>query len=234
MNVRRPLVSVALLVAVALAGTAKAEEPPSVTFSPPPPGTIVRSSLVYLAGEAMHSQWRAVLSKKRVGAGDNGDAFYQWYLSMYAIDGTTYSLKFQSPRDGGPLTAVAKAHGAKLWFPMQSAKIVGVGEFIEPAVQQVVVQTHESAADCGASTITVFAYDPKTGKPFPSATVTNGCDLNASIVRAGDRAAIRLAGPYYGPNAAMCCPTKPKATATLRYSNGKWSEAPSYFPLKAR
>lgn len=234
MKTLRSVVALAIFAAVELGGVAGAEEPPGFTFSPVPPGAVVQSSLVYLAGEAMHTQWRTVLSKKHVGIGTDGTAFYQWYLSIYAIDGATYHLKYQSPRDGGPLTVVAKASNAQLWFPVQSAKIVGVGEFMGAAAQQVVVQAHEFAADCGSSTVAVFAYDPKGGKPFPSAVATNGCELSASVVRAGELAALRLSGPYYGRNAAMCCPTKPKATATLKYLNGRWTEKPNYFPLKAR
>ena len=234
MTILRSALSLAFFIAIAPCATAVAEEPAAFTFSPAPPGTTVQSGVVYLAGEAMHSQWRAVISKKKLGTSDDGTAFYQWYFSLYAIDGATYRLKYRSPRDGGPLSAVTKANGANLWFPMQSVKIVGTGEFMQPAVQQVVVQSHESAADCGGGTVSVFAYNSKTGKPFPSATVTNGCDLSARIVRANGSAAIRLVGPYYGPNAAMCCPTKPKAAATLRYVNGKWVETPSYYQLKAQ
>jgi hypothetical protein len=212
----------------------KGAEPSAFTYSPQPPGSILESRIVYLAGEGMHSQWRAVLSRKAVGTGDDGKRFYQYYLSLYQIEGSTYRLRFQSPRDGGPFTAVTKANGANLWFPVQSARLVGTGEFIAPAVQQLVVQSHEMAADCGLSTVTVFAYDAALKKIVPSAVVTNYCDLQATVENSNSKETLRLAGPYYGHDAPLCCPTKPKAVATLRYLGGRWVQTPQYFPLKKK
>jgi hypothetical protein len=207
------------------------EEPAQVTFSPPPPGSTVQSQLVYLNGEAMHSQWRAVASKKLVGSA-NGNSFYQWYLSIYAIDDATYRLKYQSPANGGPLALVERANGAKLWFPMQQLRIVGAAELMQPATQQLIVQSHEMAADCGASTVTVLMSNAG-GQVVPAVSVRNGCELNASIVHGSGGDAVALTGPYYGPNAPLCCPTKTHAIATLRYAKGKWSVKPSYFSLYA-
>lgn len=215
-------------------GVVQGAEPSTFTYAPLPPGSVVESRLVYLAGEGMHSQWRAVVSKKQVGKGNDGTPFFQYYLSVYQIDGSTYHLKYQSPQNGGPFATVEKAHGANLWFPVQSARIVGTGEFIAPAVQQLVVQSHEMAADCGLSTVTVFAYDAARAKVVPVATVTNYCDLQAAVVNSKSKPALRLRGPYYGPDAAVCCPTKPKAVAKLRYAGRRWVETPRYFPLKEK
>lgn len=205
------------------------EEPAHVTFSPAPPGSSVQSQLVYLNGEAMHSQWRAVASKKLVGAA-NGYSFYQWYLSIYAIDEATYRLKYQSPANGGPLARVTQVHGAKMWFPMQELRIVGAAELMQPATQQLVVQSHETGADCGAATVSVLTSNA-VGQVAPAVSVQNGCELSASIVHGANGDTIALSGPYYGPNAALCCPIKPHASATLRYADGKWSVKPNYFQL---
>jgi hypothetical protein len=227
--------AVALVAGIALSSAAAREaELARVTYSPVPPGSIVQSRVVYLAGEAMHAQWRAVISKRPVGTMDNGERSYQYYLSLYQIRGSTYRLRFQSPKDGGPLTVLAKARGANVWFPFQSARIVGTGELLAPAVQQVVVQSHEMAADCGVATVTVFAYDKARGRVVPTAIVRNPCDLEASIVNPAAHAELRLQGPYYARDAALCCPTKPKAVATLRYIRGKWVEEPDYFPLSRK
>jgi hypothetical protein len=207
------------------------EEPAHVTFSPPPPGSAVQSQLIYLSGEAMHGQWRAVASKKLVGSA-NGNSFYQWYLSIYAIDEATYRLKYQSPANGGPLSVVEQANGAKLWFPVQQLRIVGAAELMEPATQQLVVQSHEMAADCGASTVTVLTSNGG-GQVVPAVSVRNGCELSASIVHGANGDAVALSGPYYGRDAPLCCPTKTHASATLRYANGKWSVRPNYFSLYA-
>lgn len=177
----------------------------------------------------MHSQWRAVASRKLVGSA-NGNSFYQWYLSIYAIAEATYQLRYQSPANGGPLAVVMQANGAKLWFPMQQLRIVGTAELMQPATQQLVVQSHEMAADCGESTVTVLTSNAG-GQVVPAVSVRNGCELTASIVRGSSGDAITLSGPYYGPKAPLCCPTKAHASATLRYANGKWSVRPNYFPL---
>ncbi|MEO7201865.1 MAG: hypothetical protein ABI431_04010, partial [Candidatus Tumulicola sp.] len=115
---RRLLTSAALLaLAALLCLPVTAEEPPHPTFSPSAPGSVVQSQVVYLAGQAMHSQWRAVISK-RIAGKSSGTTFYQWYLSIYQIDDTTYHLRYQSPRDGGPLSKLEKASGGDMWYPL--------------------------------------------------------------------------------------------------------------------
>ena len=208
-----------------------AEEPAHVTYAPAPPGAVSQNQLVYLAGEAMHAQWRAVASKQLIGQG-NGTSFYQWYLSVYALDGSTYRLRYQSPANGGPLSKVTQASGgAKMWFPVQTLQIAGTGEFQKPGVQQLVVSSHEMAADCGSAVVTVFAAGAN-GAVVPAVSVRNGCSLKATITHAttpGARDAIVLSGPYYNATAPMCCPTKAKAAAVLSYRNGRWTETPKYF-----
>lgn len=206
-----------------------AAEPPHTTFSPTPPGAIVQNQLVYLSGEAMHSQWRGVLSKKVVGT-SGSDSFYQWYISIYRLDDTTYKLQYQSP-PSGPLEKVTKVDSS-MWMPAQSAAIVGVGEFMEAGVQQLVTTSHETGADCGSETVTIFRYDDRSGKVVPAATLQNGCTLTTKIVSpSSGNSYLLLTGPYYGPKAAMCCPTKNKASATLKFVDGKWVESPTYFTL---
>jgi hypothetical protein len=216
--------------AFALAGAASAAEPRQFVYSPEPPGAIVQSRVVYLAGQAMSSQWRGVVSKKLVGT-SAGMSFYQWYVSIYQIDGDTYRLRYQSPVNGGPFDKVEKANDATMWFPAQSGSIVGAAQLMEPAVEQLVVATHQTGADCGSADLTVFGYDAKTDKVVPEVTVENGCDLSAKIVHGKNGApdALLLTGPYYNEHAAMCCPTKANASATLIYSDGKWTETPDYF-----
>jgi hypothetical protein len=197
-------------------------------WSPAPPGTIVQNQNVAFNGESAIGAWRALTSKELAGSG-NGQQFYQWYLSIYAFRNGAYRLRYQSPRNGGPLSRVEQANGAKMWFPVQTVRIVGPASLMHAGVQQLVVQSHEMAADCGSSTVTVFATKPG-GSIGPVATVTNSCDLAAKISQ--DGASIELSGPYYKADAPLCCPTKPKVTAALRYAGGKWSETPNYFKLE--
>jgi hypothetical protein len=223
----RLTLAAALLGVLVLAVRAIAEEPPSYTFSPLPPGTVVQNQLLYLAGDAMHSQWRAVASKKLLGT-SNGTSFYQWYLSVYAIDDTTYQLKYQSPAKGGPLSKVTRPNGAPMWFPLQTLKIDAPAQLMGDGKDDLVVESHETGADCGSATVTVFATD-SNGKVVPAVSVRNGCELTASTINSKDGPTLWLTGPYYAANAAMCCPTKPKANAMLSYTNGKWVETPSYY-----
>ena len=207
---------------------ALAPAPASDEFVPPLPGSVVQSRYVAFNGEGTNDRWRAVAGKKLVGSG-NGRDFYQWYLSIYAWRRGAYRLRYQSPDNGGPLTRVTQARGAKMWFPVQQLRIVGTAALMRPGGEQLVVESQEMAADCGLATVTVFASGPG-GSLGPAATVENPCDLSATITHAGD--AIELTGPYYAPNAAFCCPTNPHASALLRYRGGVWVESPKYFKIR--
>lgn len=222
----RRTIAIGSIFGIACLGAALAQ-PLRDALMPVPPGTIVQNSAVYLNGQTMNGQWRAVASKKLVGA-SNGTEFYQWYLSVYAMRSDAYHLRYQSPANGGPLSRVTQAAGAKMWFPVQELRIVGPAELMASGVQQLVVQSHEMAADCGSSTVTIFASVPG-GSIAPVVSAQNPCELSATIVRG--HKTILLQGPYYAANAAMCCPTKPKASATLSYRNGKWIESPNYYKL---
>jgi hypothetical protein len=212
-----------------LAPRVSADEPPDFTFDKPVPGAVEQNEKLYLAGDGMHSQWRAILSRVKVGTDGKTD-FYQWYLSIYAIDDTTYKLKYRSPGNGGPFSTVTKAHGAQLWFPMQSAKIDAPISLMMQGKDNLVVESHEAGADCGAATIAVFTTNA-AGNVVPAVSVRNGCSLTAQPVNAAAGAKLLLSGPYYAADAAMCCPTKPNATATLQYLNGTWVETPRYYEL---
>lgn len=199
-----------------------------VTWSPSPPGKLVQSQGVAFNGERSGAAWSAVVSKQLVGSG-NGQEFYQWHLSIYAMQRGAYRLRYESPKNGGPLSRVAQANGVKMWYPVQDINIVGSAALMHSGARQFIVRTHEMAADCGSATVTLFGTKPG-GSIGPILSVENPCDLSAKI--AADGASLVLEGPYYGANAPLCCPTKPHATATLRYRNGKWSETPNYFKFR--
>ena len=232
MRVTRSLLTLVLALALVLPIGSRAAEPSNYTFSPVPPGTVTQSVLLYMAGQAMSSQWRAVASKKLVGT-SFGTKFYQWYLSIYQIDGDVYHLRYQSPANGLPLDKVAKAKGATMWFPLQELTIVGGGQFAHQTIDQLVVSSHQTGADCGAATITVFGYNYKTNKVVRNVSVDNGCSLTAKIVRGtnGANDSLMLSGPYYNATAPMCCPTKNNASATLKFNGTKWVESPDYYKV---
>ena len=204
-----------------------------VTYSPMPPGQIVQSKVVYLTGEAMHSQWRAVLSRNVVGRGGS-QTFYQWYLSIYAVDGSVYRLKYRSPKNAIPFDTVTKANGANVWFPVQDASIAGIGELMgTPSVQQVVIQSHQMAADCGMARVDVLFEDAAMQTIMPTLSIENYCSLSAAVIHDAHGYALQVTGPYYAPDAALCCPTKPRVTAIFRFvANKGWVQTPSaYFRI---
>ena len=229
-RLRVSLAPIAVCLLVAFASVARSEEPPNYTYSPQPPGTILQSQVVYLAGQAMHSQWRGVLSKKLVGT-SAGMPFYQWYVSIYSIDENVYKLKYQSPKNGGPFDTLQRTSDASMWFPGQSGTIVGAAQLVGPGIEQLVVATQQVGADCGSADVTIFGYDLKGAKVVPLLTIENNCGLSAKILHGANGDTLALSGPYYGPHAPNCCPTKSKASATLSYVNGKWVETPNYFKL---
>lgn len=203
-----------------------------ITYIPQPPGTVVQSRVVYLSGESMHGQWRAVVSKRLVGTGAGG-SFYQWYFSIYARRGEVYDVKYQSPRMPVPFDRVTRASGGSMWFPAQSGEIAGAAEFMAPGVQQLVVSSQQTGADCGSARVDVFAYDAASDTVKPVLSLENYCRLDAKIVSRPDAAAeLRLTGPYYAKDAPTCCPTKNNVTAIVRFVNGRWIETPkTYFEI---
>jgi hypothetical protein len=214
----------ALLCAVA----ASAQTSATAGFVPPPPGSVVQNQTVAFNGENAKNAWHAVISKRLVGSG-NGTNFYQWYLSIYGLQRGAYRLRYQSPRNGGPLSHVEQATGAKMWYPIAQIRIVGAANLMHSGVQQLVVQSHEMGADCGGATVTIFATQAG-GRIGAVAAIKNPCDLGAKL--GADGSSVELTGPYYKPDAPMCCPTKTSATAELRYRNGKWIETPNYFKVQ--
>ncbi len=185
----------------------------------------MESRYVDFNGTGASDEWRAVVSKKLLGSA-NGRDFYQWYLLIYHLRRGAYRLRYGSPANGGPLSHVTQANGAKMWFPTQEVAIVGAAALMHRGMQQLVVASHETGADCGGATVTIVATKPG-GTVGPVLSIANPCDLDAKI--AADGASLELTGPYYRTNAPLCCPTNPHASATLRYRDGKWVESPNYF-----
>jgi hypothetical protein len=227
--VRRNLKSLAASIGIALCCVIAAfAQMPPYSFMPAVPGSVAQSESIAFNGKNANDRWQAVVSKQLLGSG-NGRSFYQWYLSIYALRRGAYRLRYESPGNGGPLSRVEQANGAKMWFPVQAVTIVGAAPLMRKGVQQLIVQSHEMSADCGSATVTIFATKPG-GSVGPVATVTNPCDFGAKI--AADGASVELTGPYYAANAPLCCPTKAHVTAVLRYRDGKWTESPNYFKVE--
>lgn len=229
------LTGLSLVLLTAVAGAKPAMQSP-VKYDNAPPGAVVQDVVTYLSGEAMNSKWHVVSSRKAVGRQNGKTPVYQWYISIYAPAANGWTLAWRTPSAGSSLLSnVTKAKGAQLYFPQQSVTIIGGAELEQPAVQDAVVLFHEAAADCGSSTVAIIGDPGRAMKPTVRATVVNGCDLKAKIVKYGNMQAVQLSGPYYGPKAPMCCPTKNNATAKLTYSGQirGWSVTPKYFTVKS-
>lgn len=225
--------SILYALAVFTLSAAAAGAAPKPHYDVSPPGQVVQDTVAYLTGEGMNSAWHVVASRKTIGKQMGKTPVYQWYLSFYAPAQSGAKLVYQLPNDSHVLLSrVTKARGAPLYFPQQDLRIIGAAEFEKAGVQQVVVWDHQSGADCGTADVTVFGANAK-GQIQQSVHVENGCSLEAKIVKHGNLSAVQLSGPYYGPNAAMCCPTKPKASAMLAYANGAWSVNPNYYIISA-
>jgi hypothetical protein len=222
-----------LLAVIAIAALSGAL-PAHPHFDVAPPGRVMQTAAAYLNGDAMHSIWYVVASRKPAGKNMGKVPVYQWYLSFYAPDGDDGGkLVYRLPdKQGTLLSRVEKAHGAEMYFPMQDVKIVGTGQFEHSGVDDVVIWDHQGAADCGASDVTVFGADSNQ-RVVQRIHVENGCSLTAKILQRNGSPAILLSGPYYASNAPMCCPTKPKASATLVYQNGGWKMTPDYYAISA-
>lgn len=197
-------------------------------YSPAPPGQIVQRLSAYFTGDAKDGRYEVVTSRKLVGQED-GKPAYQWYLTIYAPAGEGYVQSWQSP---GPrsalLSRVSRARGAERYFPSQTLWTAGAARLMGGSAQQVIVKSREIGADCGSVSLAILFADPKHADIVgPAVVLSNPCDLDAQIH--GDH--LTLQGPYYSPNAPLCCPTKPRAIATLRYRNGGWIESPRYFKL---
>jgi hypothetical protein len=226
-RMRKPFFSIASVALALCCAVAASAQLPPFTFSPAPTGSVVHAQSVSFNGSSA-DRWEAVLSKKFVGSGA-GRSFYQWFLAIYQLRRGAYRLRYESPYNGGPLSRVSQASGAKMWFPVQEIKIVGSAPLMQKRVQVLVVQSHEMAADCGAAAVTILGT--KAGSTVgPIATVTNPCELTAKI--GADGASLELTGPYYAANAPLCCPTKANVTTVLRYVDGKWTQSPNYFKVE--
>jgi hypothetical protein len=222
--------AIALAAAAVLGAVAATPQPPAHPApAPSPPGIVVSDQQMNL-GAGRSTRWRVVASKRLLGS-NSGTSFYQWILSLYALDGSVYRLRYLSPGNGGPLSRVEQATGGvRMWFPLQSLTVVGPAKLMQPDGSQLVVETHESGADCGSGIVTVFATG-SGGNVAPAVTFRNGCELTVSIDHAtgGDR--LVLHGPYYGPNAPLCCATKRNASATVAFRNGQWLQTPKYYEM---
>jgi hypothetical protein len=194
---------------------------------------MVQDVVAYLSGEGMSSRWHVVASRKLAGKNMGKTPVYQWYLSIYApAQNDVAKLVYRSPGPGNSLLAkIAKANGAELYFPTQQLTIVGPAELERTGIQDVVVLSRQAGADCGSATLAILGAAKKTSKIETRAQVVNPCDLQGEIVRNGDLQAVRLSGPYYAHGAPLCCPTKPHASATIRFRNGTWDISPAIFPV---
>lgn len=226
------------LIIIACAGllsmsSAHAQERPHYHFKPVPPGTIVQNVAFNPAGASMHGRWRAVASRRLLGTAHK-QAFYQWYLSFYRLGALgNYRLAMRSPGKAPTLlSTVKKVPNAAMWFPSQQVKIIGAASLTGTDAQQLVVASHESAADCGSAAVTIFGFDVKHQTLVPLVSMRNPCDLTATLPVQSAGNVVNLIGPAYAKYDPLCCPSQPKAHAVLFFQRGKWRMTPSLYSMK--
>ena len=220
----------AAAIAAAFSATAVAQVYPR--FAPPVPGAVRQNATVFLSGQGMSSHWQAITSRKIAGRMNGKTPVYQWWLSVYSPpNGDTAKLALRSPGSADLLPKVEKAHGADAYFPSEDITIVGGAQLEHPQVDDLVTVSHVIGADCGMATVAIIGADERFHTAI-RARVDNYCDLKAAIVNDGDTQALKITGPYYTKNTPLCCPAKPKVTATLRFRGGKWVMTPACFPLR--
>jgi len=179
---------------------------------------------------AGHAPWLVRVTTEVLGR-DASRTFEQWRIEIERPTALGGGIAYQTPGSDALLDRVEKANGANLWFPNQEAQLLGVGRFLPGVRRQLLVRVYQSGADCGSATIALLGLRGKGRSIGRLASVENACSLAAKIVRSARGDELILSGPYYAPDAALCCPTKPRAQARLLYRGGRWIERPRLFKL---
>jgi hypothetical protein len=222
----------ASLAFVPLAARAQGDLP----FDVRPPGNVVQKVAASL-GLAQKASFVAVVSRVSLRSGSRSTTpTYQPYFTLYRAAAGDKLLRrvYQSPSGNDPLKLVPQMQSIPnapgVWMPGSvDVRVIGSGQLMQPGTSQLVIRVYSAAADCGSATVHVLAFGDQRLHDVVGAQ--NYCSLEAALQPPG----IALTGPYYDRNAALCCPTKNKATALLRYDrrSGKWLIAPQYFRLSA-
>ena len=233
----RPILSSVVLLAI-FSAQRPAHGDGASTFDFPAPGIVAKQQVAYLIGDAMNGRYLAVASRVLLAParGRYSPAQYQPYLTIYAQQPggeITWKRVYQSPSVVDRLKLIPRstrpAPNAP-YFPQTSLTLVGAAEFMQPAIQQLVITVHSASADCGGANTIVLGMD-RPAHLVRRVAYQNSCSLSAKIKStAPDRpASLLLMGPYYAASAALCCPTKPHATATASWTRLGWKQRPSYF-----
>ncbi len=112
------------------------------------------------------------------------------------------------------------------WLPLElTVTSLGAARLIPGAADQLVFAVHEASADCGSASVAVIGLGG--GRPADVATVQNPCSLAVTVTATR----LVLSGPGYKRSDPLCCPSTPKAQASLAYSDDAWRLSPHVFTL---
>jgi hypothetical protein len=112
------------------------------------------------------------------------------------------------------------------WLPLElTVSSLGAARLIPSAGDQLVFAVHEASADCGSASVAVIGLGG--GHPAAVASVQNPCSLAVAVTATR----LILSGPGYKRSDPLCCPSTPKAQASLAYSDGAWRLTPHVFTL---
>jgi hypothetical protein len=129
-----------------------------------------------------------------------------------------------------PSSVVPKVHRVSNypmgWQPlMLLVSSLSAASLVPGQGQQLVFSVHESSADCGTASVHVIGLG--VGTAHELASVQNFCDLTFTVAK--DH--LVLKGPAYKSSDPLCCPSMPKAQATLSSVDGGWKLTPNYYKL---
>lgn len=198
---------------------------------------VLAQKMHVVLGPGRGTKYVAMVWHEPLGTERGSAPRFQPEFVLYRADGFGKGLApvYRSPIRGDSLQLVPEMQPIPntpgVWMPgYVDVRIVGSAQLMGPGENQLVVRIYSSAADCGAATVHVLAVGPGD-RLHDVVRAENYCSLEAALQPPG----IALKGPYYDPNAPLCCPTKNKATALLRYDrkSGKWLIAPQYFRLSS-
>ncbi|MBC5804951.1 MAG: hypothetical protein DLM53_06565 [Candidatus Eremiobacter antarcticus] len=225
------IVCSALLTLMPLGASAKGG-----AFDVRPPGDTMQKIPMTL-GPGRAANFVAIVSREYLqSAGRSSRPRFQPYFSLYRSVAGPAPLRrvYVSPSGSDPLKLVPRMqripNAPGVWMPgYVDVRIVGSAPLMQSGASQLVIRVYSSAADCGSATVHVLALGARDGRLHDVVQAQNYCRLEAALQPGG----VALRGPYYADNAALCCPTKTKASAFLRYDrkNRTWVIAPKYFRL---
>ncbi len=198
---------------------------------------VVAQKMPIVLGTGRRANYVAIVWHEDLSTPENTTQRFQPFFELYRANAAGKRqgpAVYRSPSRDDPLKLVPKMqpipNARGVWMPgYVDVRLIGSAQLMQPGESQLVLRVYSSAADCGAATLHVLTLGSRREVLHDVVQVQNYCALEANL----QPHSVALTGPYYDRNAALCCPTKNRATALLRYDRKResWVIAPQYFRL---